>query len=103
MACGERWEVNFQFAGDFKEINEGQVAEHQKRFVIYLAVPRLVQDPVAQVAEHLTFNQRVAGSSPAGITCVGVRYTGALRNGTLTRDDVPKALAQVAELVDAPS
>ena len=27
-----------------------------------------VQDPVAQLVEHLTFNQRVAGSSPAGIT-----------------------------------
>ena len=40
-------------------------------------------DPVAQLAEHLTFNQRVAGSSPAGIT-----------------DTHP---ARVAELVDAPS
>ena len=36
------------------------------------------QDPVAQVVEHLTFNQRVAGSSPAGITGVGHGYTGPL-------------------------
>lgn len=35
-------------------------------------------DPVAQVVEHLTFNQRVLGSSPSGVTGVGIRYIGAL-------------------------
>ena len=30
--------------------------------------PLVGGDPVAQLAEHLTFNQRVEGSNPSGIT-----------------------------------
>jgi hypothetical protein len=29
---------------------------------------KLVWEPIAQSVEHLTFNQRVAGSNPAGLT-----------------------------------
>jgi hypothetical protein len=30
--------------------------------------PRALQGPVAQSAEHLTFNQGVVGSNPTGLT-----------------------------------
>ena len=37
--------------------------------VVYL---RSLYDPVAQLAEHLTFNQGVLGSIPSGITKMSV-------------------------------
>ena len=36
--------------------------------VPYVAKPHTDADSVAQLAEQLAFNQRVAGSSPAGVT-----------------------------------
>ena len=38
-----------------------------RNFLVY-AETYSQHDPVAQLAEHLTFNQRVPGSSPGGIT-----------------------------------
>jgi hypothetical protein len=35
-----------------------------------------IADPVAQPVEHLTFNQRVVGSNPAGITKIKIAAIG---------------------------
>ncbi len=61
------------------EWNESS-AEHTTERSIYYGKPSLYE-PLAQLVEHLTFNQRVEGSSPSWLT---ILYAG------------------VAELADAP-
>ena len=66
---------------------------HISRGLYFPPMPVNRHDPVAQLVEHLTFNQRVTGSNPVGVT----------QQIALVFIDRVVLFAQVAKLVDAPS